>query len=348
MEIKKYTKSAGLLFRMSVRGLFYYFFLHLFLEEFKLEFNLDSFLITGALFLGYLAISAFNVKVLIKRFFDKKKYIRYVLYSVISLFAYAYIANIFVRITLSAYNEIDNKTLFTSDGSGYFIFIGLILIGLEVYFYFSDKWLRMRENLAIFDKEKKEAELAALKAQINPHFLFNTLNNIYSLSLEKSEKVPGSILQLSDLMSYVLYECNKEKVNLKNEIDFLKSYIELEKERFEDNLKAEFIPSILYPESKIAPLLFFPFVENAFKHFRVEGEEKPEISISILQGIEKNIVFKVINPVSDEQINGDNPYSGIGIKNIKEQLLYLYPEKHELKIESKDKQFIVELKIELE
>lgn len=185
--------------------------------------------------------------------------------------------------------------------SGYFVFVGLIMIGLGLYFHFTDRWQAMSDKITSFEKAKREAELAVLKAQVHPHFLFNVLNSIYGLSLEKSDKTSESILKLSNLMSYVLYDCTKNTVKLKNELDFLESYIELEKLRFEDKIDVKLDLEVDFPEKEIAPLIFIPFVENAFKHFGSDNEEVPHVHFSLQMKSEQYIVFKSSNSVS---VNG--------------------------------------------
>jgi two-component system LytT family sensor kinase len=185
--------------------------------------------------------------------------------------------------------------------SGYFVFVGLIMMGLGLYFHFTDRWQAMSDKITSFEKAKREAELAVLKAQVHPHFLFNVLNSIYGLSLEKSDKTSESILKLSNLMSYVLYDFTKNTVKLKNELDFLESYIELEKLRFEDKIDVKLNLEVDFPEIEIAPLIFIPFVENAFKHFGSDNEEVPHVHFSLQMKSEQYIVFKSSNSVS---VNG--------------------------------------------
>lgn len=343
--MEKLQRNSGLLFRTIIYLLFYYFFLHAFLEEFKCQISFKTIEITAVIFIGFLALSAFHIQFLIKRWFEKGRFILYGTASILLLFIYAILANAFATLLLN--NEpTENGNVLTLYRSGYFVFVGLIIIGLGLYFHFSDRWQMMRSKLAAFEKVKKESELIALKAQVHPHFLFNTLNSIYALSLEKSDAMPDSILKLSSLMSYVLYECKKEKVKLKNELDFLESYIQLEKMRFQDKTEIIFEQEVDFPEKEIAPLIFLPFVENAFKHIGSDNQKVPHVHFSLQMKTEQCIIFKSSNSVSMFGSQKRNPGHGIGINNISKQIAYLYPGKHVLNIQSQDNHYSVYLKID--
>src|SRR5690606_29573907 len=128
-----------------------------------------------------------------------------------------------------------------------------------------------KKRLSIAEKEKLDAELRALKSQINPHFLFNSLNNLYALSLKADEQTPAFILKLSEVMRYMIYESNEDCVSLKKELDFIKNYVDLQKLRSDHKARISFHISGKVGKQKVAPLLFIPFVENSFKH-GIKGE----------------------------------------------------------------------------
>ena len=187
----------------------------------------------------------------------------------------------------------------------------------------------------------KEAELKLLKAQIQPHFLFNTLNNLYGLTLEKSNEAPNLVLRLSDILDYILYRCNEKYVPLNEEIKNLKNYIEIEKIRHTSRLRVEVsVPEENHPV-KIAPLLLIPFVENAFKHGVSNNPGKAYIKLEL----------KIIgNAIHFDLINFKNPFrvnekSGIGLENVRKRLELLYPENYDLQIENKKKEFHIHLVI---
>ena len=205
-------------------------------------------------------------------------------------------------------------------------------------------WFRKQQELLQAEKEKVTAELQLLKAQVHPHFLFNTLNNIYSFSLENSPKTPGLVLKLSSLLSYMLYDCSDEKVLLEKEIEVMKNYIDLEKERYGNRIE---ISSNIEGDIKdkfIAPLLLLPFLENAFKHGTSEQLERPWLSFDL--AVRRNIMkCKIVN--SKNELIAVNE-KGIGIENVKKRLTILYPDKHEIRLTDEKNFFVVSLVVELE
>ena len=204
-------------------------------------------------------------------------------------------------------------------------------------------WMIKQQEWMQAEKEKIISELQLLKAQVHPHFLFNTLNNIYSFSLENSPKTPGLILKLSSLLSYMLYDCKAEEVLLEKEIEVMKNYIDLEKERYGNKIEISLNIEGDIKDKFIAPLLLLPFLENAFKHGTSEQVEKSWLSIDISVK-EFTLRCKIVNsknevvPISQ---------SGIGIQNVKQRLLFLYPHKHELKLTDEGNFFVVSLLVEL-
>ncbi|HEY0678533.1 MAG TPA: histidine kinase, partial [Chitinophagaceae bacterium] len=175
------------------------------------------------------------------------------------------------------------------------------------------------------------------------HFLFNTLNNIYSFSLENSTKTPGMILKLSSLLSYMLYDCKAEEVLLEKEIEVMKNYIDLEKERYGNNIDISLNIEGDVKNKFIAPLLLLPFLENAFKHGTSEQLEKPWLSVDITVK-EFTMRCKIANSKNEFV-----PFSktGIGIQNVKKRLRFLYPDNHELKISDEGAFFVVSLMVKL-
>jgi len=193
------------------------------------------------------------------------------------------------------------------------------------------------------EKEKVTAELQLLKAQVHPHFLFNTLNNIYSFSLENSPKTPGLILKLSSLLSYMLYDCKAEEVLLEKEIEIMKNYIDLEKERYGNKIEISWNIEGDVKDKYIAPLLLLPFLENAFKHGTSEQLEKPWLSVDI--SVQQHIIrCKIVNS-KNEYVPLSN--HGIGVQNVKKRLALIYTDKHELKMNDEENFFVVSLLIEL-
>ncbi len=195
-------------------------------------------------------------------------------------------------------------------------------------------------------QEKVESELKALKSQINPHFLFNSLNNIYSLAMGGSGKAPAAILKLSDLMRYMIYESNEEKVSLQKEIDFLENYIALQRLRSDQRSKIEYTKDGSPGELKIAPLLFLPLVENSFKH-GVKGDPAGGYVRIHLEIRDRQLNLSLENNKGKvDEIEGQEN-SGIGLANVKRRLELLYPDRSFLEILDNGEDFQVKLELEL-
>jgi len=197
----------------------------------------------------------------------------------------------------------------------------------------------------LFKSEKLETEMKLLKSQTNPHFLFNALNNIYALSYLKPEKTPENLLKLSEMLRYMLYECNDVKVPLSKEIAYLENYIALKLLKDSRGMKVTVALEQDRGEQIIAPMLLIPFVENAFKHSNIEDLEKGWIKID-LKTIDKKLIFKVENSFAATSSTKDE-VGGIGLVNVNRQLDLLYPNKHQLDINSKDGVYSVHLEINL-
>lgn len=195
-------------------------------------------------------------------------------------------------------------------------------------------------------QERITTQLQLLKAQVHPHFLFNTLNNIYSFSLEKSPKTPGLILKLSSLLSYMLYDCKTEEVRLEKEIEIMKNYIDLEKERYGNKIEISWNAEGEIKDKFIAPLLLLPFLENAFKHGTSEQIEKSWLSVDI-SVMQNSLRCKIANSKNEYVPQGNNGINGIGINNVKKRLEFIYPGKHELKINDEGSFFVVSMLINL-
>ena len=218
-------------------------------------------------------------------------------------------------------------------------FVGSTLIELT---HFANK----KEKAAIsIEKEKLDTGIKFLKSQINPHFLFNVLNNIYALTVIKSDKAPDNLMRLSEMLRYMLYDSNDGKVPLQKEIDYLENYISLAslKDSRGLNVKVEIDKS--QPGIKVAPLLFIPFVENAFKHSKIEDLKNGFINISLITSSEQ-IEFSVENSIPSVSFKKDK-LRGIGLTNTKKRLELLYPYKHLLNISDSGNVYSVILKLDL-
>jgi len=219
----------------------------------------------------------------------------------------------------------------------------LTAAGLASFCVIFKYWFKKQQEWLKAEKEKVTAELQLLKAQVHPHFLFNTLNNIYSFSLENSPKTPGLILKLSSLLSYMLYDCKAEDVLLEKEIEIMKDYIDLERERYGNKIEISWSVEGDVKDKYIAPLLLLPFLENAFKHGTSEQLEKPWLSVDISV---KNYTLKC-KIANSKEVYVPVSNNGIGVWNVKKRLAFLYPGKHELKMNEDENFFVVSLLIEL-
>lgn len=206
-------------------------------------------------------------------------------------------------------------------------------------------WTIKQREWVQAQQEKITAELQLLKAQVHPHFLFNTLNNIYSFSMDNSPKTSSMILKLSSLLSYMLYDCKAEEVRLEKEIEIMKNYIDLEKERYGNTVEISWSVDGDCKDKFISPLLMLPFLENAFKHGLSEQIDKPWLSVDI--SIKSDILRCKIANCKNELVSHSNNGNGIGINNVKKRLAFMYPGNYELKMHDEQNFFIVSLLVKL-
>ena len=204
-------------------------------------------------------------------------------------------------------------------------------------------WYANKQAQQILTQEKLQAELKFLKTQIHPHFLFNTLNNLYALTLKKSDKAPEMVLKLSELINYMLYECVGDEVPLPKEIKFIRNYIDIEKMRYGERLDIDIRISGDVSDKKIAPLILLPFVENCFKHGASEALQQSWVKLTI-DAQEHVLIVKVENNKPPDVLVTPRK-EGIGIQNVKRRLNLLYPDQHELKIMSGEETFLVVLTV---
>lgn len=222
------------------------------------------------------------------------------------------------------------------------IYRGLPSIALAASIWgVSRAFVQERENKQLRE-EKIQAELAFLKSQINPHFLYNTLNYIYSLAYPVSDKLADAIIKLSQLMRYMLTESPDGLIDLEKEVDYLENYIDIYRLRFEDNFHVDFKAEGDIAGKRLASLVLIPFVENAFKHGAVDDPQRP-VRIH-LKVIANRLMFTVSNKISRRQKDHS---SGVGLVNIRRRLELIYPDKHDLLISENGQTYKTTLNIEL-
>lgn len=233
------------------------------------------------------------------------------------------------------YLEITEYIIFAIFISGFFIVVSSLL-------KFAIDWSGSERVQRDLLSEKRDMELQFLKSQLNPHFLFNSLNNIYSLAYQKSDKTADAILKLSEIMRYMIYESNDSWVSLSKEITYVQSYIELQKLRFKDGAAVELTLNGEIDDQQVVPLILISFVENAFKH-GVANDPKDPIRINIIAN-QKILHFSVSN--KKNKFNKDL-MGGVGLNNVERRLQLLYPERYKLNIVNSATHYTTELMLDI-
>lgn len=205
------------------------------------------------------------------------------------------------------------------------------------------QYFEKQQKVLTLNEQKKAAELNVLKNQLNPHFLFNTLNNLYALARKKSDETPKAISKLSEILDYTLYGCNEDFVAISKEVDLINNYLELEKIRYGERADVRFTTDIQHPQ-QIAPLLFLTFLENAYKHGVSQELHQATLLIHLKTTVDE-IIFSIKNSIPKNGYESKTQNQGIGLKNIRKQLDLLYPNAYQLQTENKGDCYHVELKI---
>jgi LytS/YehU family sensor histidine kinase len=264
---------------------------------------------------------------LFKKYYEKGKP---VLFSFLALVTVLYFIPIAWMISMIIFKiNVTFSGLFTID-----LLVAYLVTLVIVFIYIAVTLLREKERkkneLTDFEREKKEIELFALKSQIDSHFLFNTLNNIYGLALKKSDLTPQSILYLSEILNFVIYETKNDFYPLTKEIRLIKYYIELEKMRFGNSVSIDFEADEKDDGSYITPLILFTFLENSFKHGVSKMMHNPWVKIRLKSSVSE-IFFEIENGIPENQDkSGQDGNKGIGLENIRRRLALLYPQMHKL------------------
>jgi LytS/YehU family sensor histidine kinase len=220
-------------------------------------------------------------------------------------------------------------------------------VGLTMVLRLSIQWYQREKEKSELQRITSETELKFLKSQINPHFLFNSLNSIYSLTLKKSDDAPQTILKLSEMLRYLLYEASEKKVTIDKEIAYLNNYFELERIRLGNRGKIHFETEIDSDEYLIEPMLIMPFVENCFKHGlnKLANDGWVSVILKIEEGL-MNIVISNNMGQNNEEAE-KKKVGGIGIENVKRRLKLLYPNKHKLLITNTNNIYKVDLELSI-
>lgn len=310
--------------------------------------------------LMFVIISVFylNYFVFIPNLLSKRKIWDYVL----SLVGILVLAFFFIYLTeLPFYDSLPFPDFDNIENSGYLVIpppnpvtlsLGIVLLSIvslavSTGIRGTHEWFKQENQIKEIENKKLIAELSYLKAQMNPHFFFNTLNGIYALARQKSDKTPEVIMMLSILMRYVIYDANAPRVPLKKEVAHIRNFIDLQKMRLSEIVRIDYKVTGNTKDILIEPLLFTALVENAFKH-GIDYTKESTIRV-LLEIQDKELHFFVSNPMVIKKRNiGAELDKGIGLDNIKKRLQLLYPGRHKLTIVEKDSIYSVELKIMLE
>ncbi|MBN2167555.1 MAG: sensor histidine kinase [Marinilabiliaceae bacterium] len=241
-------------------------------------------------------------------------------------------------------NKDDQFRFFNGPGiiMGFLSTLGILFLSTIFWVIIESDKRNKREMLLV--NENLKTEMKFLKSQINPHFLFNVLNNVYSLAVIQSNKTPEMILKLSDMLRFMLYETEDKKIKLGRELDYIVNFIEFQKIKIEGEPRIKLDINYSNRDLMIEPMLLIPFVENSFKHSKIEDIKNSWIHINILTK-ETAIFFNIENNLLKSNIFKDK-IGGIGIENVKKRLLHLYPNKHKLSVKQLNNKFSVSLMIQ--
>jgi two-component system, LytTR family, sensor kinase len=287
----------------------------------------------------WISIFYLNAYVLIPRFIYKKKYLEYALLQIA-------IAIILVVCDWTFFEMlVHGKNFQVRPAFLFAIFPLLFLLAASTSFRMIRDRMRAEQLIKEKENENLKTELSFLRSQVSPHFMFNVLNNMVALARKNSDQLEPSLIKLSSLMRYMLYEADEEKVPLEKETDYLQSYIDLQKQRFGKNVTINFTAENPDSNYNIEPMLLIPFVENACKH-GTGMIENAEIDIE-LRAKNSILQFSVRNKFDKESAEIKDKTSGIGLTNVKRRLNLLYGGNHSLLITNKDGWFVVSLQLNL-
>lgn len=278
-----------------------------------------------------------NLYWLIPKFLIKKSYLIYGALTILICILWGYIIS-YIEPLIDYY--LFNMP-YEKDNSILVIVVMLFFALLTLLINLSYRWYIQRSQIQQVENDRLQLELALLKNQINPHFFFNTLNNLYALALEKSDDTPGVILKLSEIMRYTIYDCKEQRVPIESEILYLDNFIALQNIRHNGRGDIKFHKAIVIGSKGIAPMILIVFLENAFKHGFENIMDNAFLKISLITN-RKELYFEVENNYKKDKLNR---YGGLGLKNVKRRLSLIYPGKHHLNITDIADVYKVKLKI---
>ncbi len=296
------------------------------------------------LFYGLLVY--FNLFYLIPNYLTKK---RFLTYSALLVLATLVITPLKVLVFYFKFSGLARLQTDLLENMNWYFLLNFVVAGSSTVFKIVTDWLRHLRERQELETQTMQSELRFLKSQINPHFLFNTLNNLYALTLKKSDQAPEIVLKLSEMMRYMLYECNEKQVLLRKEVDYIRNYLDLERLRQGDNIDISFEVQGNIRDQKIAPLMFTPFLENSFKHGLSNNISKGFVNIKLTVA-DSDVHFFIENSKPDAPPKRDpsRPSGGIGLVNIHRRLKLLYDDQYELDIVDSPNTYAVNLMLNIE
>ncbi|PZO28542.1 MAG: histidine kinase [Flavobacteriaceae bacterium] len=295
----------------------------------------------------FVTVSTFylNYVFMLKKFFDIKM-VSKLLIGLVLIFIYFITTRYFIEEIVFPYT-IGTGNYFEGTSFGYYIFDNLhwgskpVITSTIIWLVIN--FIRTLQNEVLLNEEKKKAEIQFLKSQINPHFIFNTLNNIYSMVFRKSEQALPAIEKLSEIMRFTTYETQKELISIDSELKYIESYIELEKIRNTNEIYISLQLEIEDKNQLIPPYLLLPFVENCIKHGVLDDNKNP-ILFSV-KANHKKLIIEVKNKINKKL---KDAHSGIGLTNLEKRLEYYFPNRHTFKVTNDENYFESYLEIKLE
>jgi two-component system, LytTR family, sensor kinase len=324
----------------------YYYLIH----SFSITRNIETidYIYTGVFHLNIVAGVYINLYMLIPRVLGKKSYFIYIIFFTLLLAITAqlniFIFNYAIDYFLPGYFFVSSFNFLE------LVQFGFVYLSITTLLKLSKAWFKLMESknqLIRLEKEKYNAELLFLKSQVNPHFLFNTLNNIYCLALKKNPLAPHSLLKLAGVMRYMIYESTGEFVSLEKEISYIHNYIDLQRLRTRDDTSIIFEVTGTVISQQVAPLIFIVFIENSFKHGIKSAINHSFVHIKI--SVENQDLFLTVKNskgIVDEVEN--ERFAGLGVNNVKKRLELLYKEKYSLMVEETEDIYAVELTLNLQ
>ena len=284
----------------------------------------------------------FNIYYLIPNYLSQTKFVTYSALLLLLVVIVTPLSTICLYSRFMNYHEIQQNVI---DAQPQLFLMTFIILGISTILKIITDWIRHQTVKRELERQTMRSELRFLKSQINPHFLFNTLNNLYALTLKKSDKAPEIVLKLSEMMRYMLYECNERRVPLRKEVNYISNYLDLERLRQGKNMEIAFTLNGDVGNQKIAPLMFIPFLENSFKHGLNQVSEG---FVHIQMDVEDMQLEMSIENSKPAMPRINHRSGGIGLQNVQRRLDLLYPEQYELNIDNQPEKYIVHLKINLD